>query len=373
MSVLIVLHEATRTGAPRIGGLIAGALKQHRDVRILCLTDGPLLDWLRERVGTENVFVHQYDRPRHQVNFVERLRYANSFLERDPSSIVYVNSMAACEFVFAAKAAGKTAVIHVHEKVEELRKLLAIQLMKLEVLSLSDAVVLAAEDLRQDLADVFGYLPDRVLNFGIAVDADEIDRLAQDGNPAAYSAERIPFSRTDRLAIGMVGHASPRKGTDIFFNAAKSLPQHDFIWVGNWEPTDAPENPIYDQFVATKLPNLFVSGSVSNPYKYISNFDLFFLSSREDPNPVVLAEALILRVPILAFSTTTAVTDFLGRCAILCHGRTNLDDSVRVLKALEPTEVRSDSFRPNARDHRQRFSINDKISGVAELLNSLES
>jgi len=373
VSVLIVLHEAMRTGAPRIGGLIAGALKQHRDVRILCLTGGPMLDWLRERVGAENVHVNESHLPRHKISFVERLNFAKNFLERDPSPIVYVNSLAACEFVVAAKAAGKIAVVHVHEKVEEMRKLLAIQLMKLEVLSLSDAVVLAADDLRQDLVEVFGFLPDRVMNFGIAVDAEEIDRLARDGKPEAQTAAGKQFKRGKRLVVGMVGHASQRKGSDIFFEAAQTLPQHDFVWVGNWSAQDAPENTIYSQFANAKLANLFVSGSVSNPYKYISNFDLFFLSSREDPNPVVLAEALILGVPILAFSKTTAVTDFLARCAIVCHGRANLDDSVRVLKALDVSEVRSDAFRPDGKEFRQRFHVADKIGGVVELLDSLQA
>jgi glycosyltransferase involved in cell wall biosynthesis len=371
VSVLIVLHEAARTGAPRIGGLIAGALKQHRDVRILCLTGGAMLDWLRERVGAENIQTIETDRPRHKVPFAERLNFAKSFLEQDPSQIVYVNSLAACEFVIAAKATGKVAVVHVHEKVEEMRKLLAIQLLKLEVLSLSDAVVLAAEDLRGDLAEVFGFLPERVINFGIAVDADEIDRLAHNGKPEAKTANGKRFKRTERLVVGMVGHASQRKGSDMFFEAARSLPLHDFIWVGNWNLDDAPENTIYPKFVDAKLANLFVSGGVNNPYKYISNFDLFFLSSREDPNPVVLAESLILGVPILAFSKTTAVTDFLARCAIVCHGHTNVEDSVRVLKALQASEVRSDAFRPNAAEYRQRFNVADKIGNIVELLDSL--
>lgn len=372
MSVLIVLHEATRTGAPKIGGLIAGALKQHREVKILSLTDGPLLDWLRERVGEENVDVHQYDKPRHQVSFTERLDFAKSYLERDPNPIVYVNSLAACEFVFAAKAAGKFAVLHVHEKKEEMRKLLAIQLMKLEVLAVSDAVVLAADNLREDLVDVFGFLPEQIMNFGIAVDAEEVERLARDGVPEAETAAGKKFKRSERLVVGMVGHASQRKGSDIFFEAAKSLPQHDFIWIGNWSADDAPENTVYSDFVNDKLPNLSVSGGVSNPYKYIANFDLFFLSSREDPNPVVLAEALILGVPILAFSKTTAVTDFLGRSAIVCHGHTNLADSVRVLKALDKAEVRSDAFKPNVAEHRRRFSVTDKVADLVDLLDSLQ-
>ena len=372
MSVLIVLHEAARTGAPRIGGLIAGALKHHRQVRILCLTGGAMLDWLRERVGAENVHVVETDQPRHKVSFAERLSFAKEFLEQEPSPIVYVNSLAACEFVVAAKAAGKTAIVHVHEKVAEMRKLLALQLMKLEVLSLSDAVVLAADDLRQDLVEVFGFLPDRVMNFGIAVDASEIDRLAREGKPEAQTADGKSFKRGDRLAVGMVGHASQRKGSDIFFEAAQSLPQHDFIWVGNWNKDDAPENTVFSNFEQTKLPNLFASGGVNNPYTYISNFDLFFLSSREDPNPVVLAESLILRVPILAFSKTTAVTDFLGRCAILCHGHSNVPDAVRILGALDNAEVRSDAFRPNAAEFRQRFDVARKIDGIVELLDSFQ-
>jgi glycosyltransferase involved in cell wall biosynthesis len=373
VSVLIILHEAARTGAPRIGGLIAGALRHHRDVRILCLTGGAMLEWLRERVGPENFHAIETDLPRHKVPFAERLSFAKSFLEKDPSPIVYVNSLAASEFVIAAKATGKIAVVHVHEKVEEMRKLLALQLMKLEVLSLSDAVVLAAEDLRQDLVEVFGFLPERIMNFGIAVDADEIDRLAKAGEPEAKTAAGEQFARTERLVIGMIGHASQRKGSDIFFEAAQRLPQHDFIWVGNWQAEDAPENTAFSKFIEAKLPNLFVSGGVGNPYKYISNFDLFFLSSREDPNPVVLAESLILRVPVLAFSKTTAVTDFLGRCAIICHGHSNADDAVRVLTALDGSEVRSEAFRPNAMEFRQRFHVAEKVASIVELLDSLQA
>ena len=108
MSVLIVLHEAMRTGAPRIGGLIAGALKHHREVRILCLTGGPMLDWLRERVGAENVHVVETDLPRHKISFAERLDFAKEFLEQEPSSIIYVNSLAACEFVVAAKVPARS-------------------------------------------------------------------------------------------------------------------------------------------------------------------------------------------------------------------------------------------------------------------------
>ena len=373
MSVLIVLHEASRTGAPKIGGLIAGALSQHRNVRILCLEGGPLVDWLKQCVGPENVLVQDFERNRNHINFNERVTMASAVLADESSPIVYVNSLSASEFVVAAKIKGKFAVLHVHEQLEEMHKLLAHQLTKLEILSMCDAVVLAAESLTQALVEVFGFLPERVVNFGIAVDAAEIERLAQDGQPDARTATGETFERNGRLVIGMVGHASQRKGSDIFFTAAQGVPRHDFIWVGNWAPNDAPENTAHSQFVDAKLPNFFVSGGVNNPYKYISNFDLFFLSSREDPNPVVLAESLILRVPILAFSKTTAVTDFLGRCAVLCHGHSNAEDAIRVLRLLNEEDVRSDTFRPNASELRKHFNVADRIPNIVRLLDSLQA
>jgi glycosyltransferase involved in cell wall biosynthesis len=371
LSCIIVLHEATRTGAPRIGGLIAGALRKYRNVHIVCLSDGPLLQWLRERVGSENVHVHRFDRARHHISFDERVRTATSILEQYASPFVYVNSLASSEFIVAAKAVGKFVVLHVHDKVGEMKNLLAAQLMKLEVLTLCDAVVLAAEELERDIVQVFGFIPDRLINFGIAVDVDEIVSMARESELIATTATGVPFKSTNRMIVGMVGHASKRKGVDVFFEAARALPQHDFVCVGNWELSDAPENIVHELFLESQLPNLYISGNTNNPYKYISSFDLFFLSSREDPNPVVVAEALVLRVPILAFSNVTAVTNFLGRSAILCHGHTNIDDAVRVLRALDKSQARSHLFRPNVEESLRSFDIVEKIIKINDLLDSL--
>ena len=169
----------------------------------------------------------------------------------------------------------------------------------------------------------------------------------------------------------MCGVASPRKGSDMFFELAARLPQHDFVWIGSWTPNEAPENPVYEEFLKAQLPNLYVSGGVDNPYKFIKRLDLFFLSSREDPNPLVLAEALLLNTPILAFSATTAVGDFLGRTAILCHGATNIPDAERVMKAIDLKELRSPGFRNLAAAHRARFDMDAKAEELVTFLNSL--
>ena len=371
MSVTIVMHEASRTGAPRIGGLIAIALRKESKSRVLCLDGGPLLPWLEERLGAGNVESFDLGNFRNHTPFADRVRDATAVLEKDPGEIVYVNSLSASEYVVAAKRLGKRVVLHVHEKAAEMAHLLGHQLTKIEVLPLCDGVVLAAEEIARDLVEVFHHLPEHVLDFGIAVDAEEIALAARQGEAEARNAAGEPIRWGKQLAIGMCGHASRRKGCDIFYEAAAAAPPHDFVWVGNWGPPDTPENTVYERFLEERLPNLYVSGLAANPYQYISRFDLFFLSSREDPNPVVLAEALLLGVPILAFSRTTAVADFLGRSAILCHGAANTEDAARVLNALDPDEIRSEEFRRLTDGFRARFDIAQKIGGLSEFLANL--
>jgi len=368
MTALVVLHEASRTGAPRVGGLIASALQRYFDVRVVCLNDGPLIGWLKERVGAENVTVIDYQNARHRTPFGDRIRTAREVVDATPYEFVYVNSTAASEFVIGSKLAGRKTILNVHEKASELRRLLQIDLAKIEVLSYCDGIVLAANDLRIDLADVFGFVPERCLSFGIAVDAREIETLAQDTDAPARNAAGDLIDWGKRLAIGMCGQASPRKGCDMFFEVAAALPEHDFVWIGGWTREEAPENIILDAFARQKLPNLYVSHGVDNPYKYIGRLDLFYLSSREDPNPLVLAEALLLGVPLFCFSKTTAVTDFLGRNAIMCHGATNVGDSVRVLCALDPAEIRSAEFRRLTENSRSRFDISQKIASLVEFI-----
>lgn len=368
MRVDLVLHEASRTGAPRVGGLIAAALGKRFEVRVLCLGDGPLIGWLRDRLGADRVSLLDFGDPRHRTPFTQRVQLAAAAMAETRPDLLYVNSIAASEFVFAGAASGIATVVNIHENAEMIRRLMEIDLTKREVLSICDGVILAAADQRRDLAEVFGFVPERTLDFGIAVDREEIARLAVDGEAVARNAAGDQLRWGERLCIGMCGHASRRKGADIFFEAAAAVPHCDFLWVGNWDRHDAPENPAGERFLSERLPNLYVTGGVDNPYQYFRRLDLLFLSSRDEANPVIIAEVMALGVPVLAFSRTTAVADFLGRSGILCYSEPNLEDAVRVLQGLDATVVRSDDFRSVAADMQSHYDIVDKTPGLVQFL-----
>ena len=371
MSITVIIHEATRTGAPRIGGLIVRELGRKEPVDAIVLKDGPLEDWIVECAEGAPVTVFRNDEFFWRVPFETRLKAAKTALLESDSDIVYVNSLAASIFVFAAKALGRKVILHVHEKAADMVNLLRHDIVKMDAVNLADGVILAAEDQADDIREVFKTDAGGFRNFGIAVDFDAVRAAAREPSTPAQNARGEAFVRRDRLVVGMCGHASLRKGVDTFYSTAKALPECDFLWIGGWGPEETADNAIFDAFVEDRLPNVYVSGSVANPYPYMGAFDIFFLSSREDPNPVVLAEAMTLDVPLLCFSETTGVTDRLGRSAILCYGSPNVEDAARVIKTFTPEKARSPEFRGLADMFLPAFDLREKMVMVSEMIAEL--
>jgi glycosyltransferase involved in cell wall biosynthesis len=368
MAILLALHEASRTGAPRIGALIARELARDELVTAVVMKDGPLTPWLAEVLGPENLLVCRGDEFAFRKPFERRLEIAEEILAEEGADLVYANSLAASVFTLAAAKQKRKSILHVHEKSADMLNLLAHDVTKLETILAADAIVLAAREIGDDIAEVFRTRPREVLNFGIAVDVEAVRAAARDIAPAPLDARGAGFERGERLVVGMCGHASPRKGADIFLETAAAVPQCDFIWIGGWGPEETPDNDAYPAFVKRGLPNLFVTGAVDNPYPYMQQLDLFFLSSREDPNPVVIAEALVLGVPILCFSRSTAIADRLGRCAIVCYGLPNPEDAARVFGVCDPQRLRSASFRGASESFVAEYDLMAKMRNIRELV-----
>src|SRR6185437_13939399 len=237
-----------------------------------------------------------------------------------------------------------------------------------EVLRAADAVVLAADDIRHDLAEVFHAAPAEMTTFGVAVEVEAIRNAAQEPAASPLNARGEAFARGERMIVGMCGHASFRKGVDIFLETAAAAPEADFIWVGAWRPQESIENIAYADFTARALPNLYVTGPVDNPYPFIAAMDLFFLSSREDPNPLVVGEALALGVPILSFSATTAIADRLGRCGVLCYGKPNAVDAVRLVRASTAEALRRPGFRGAGEAYVADYDLAAKMADITGLI-----
>ena len=117
---------------------------------------------------------------------------------------------------------------------------------------------------------------------------------------------------TNAFLVGGMGTVDLRKGVDIFLQVAENLKYvRDiyFLWVGGQE-----DEIDYKIFQIDKdklgLEKIIFQPSVSNPLDYMDAFDTFFVSSREDPYPLVVLEAAILSKPIICFDKAGGAKDF---------------------------------------------------------------
>lgn len=100
---------------------------------------------------------------------------------------------------------------------------------------------------------------------------------------------QAPSKVGDRLTVGMCGWISERKGFELFQYVAEQRPDIDFIWIGGQEH-DA---------MGYKRENLKIVPFTTNPYEHFCLLDHFFLTSKQDPCPLVLLEALYLNLKII--------------------------------------------------------------------------
>jgi glycosyltransferase involved in cell wall biosynthesis len=121
-----------------------------------------------------------------------------------------------------------------------------------------------------------------------------------------------------RLVIG-VGYADLRKGIDRFTATAIAMcRQHDdmaFVWVGapsgeatSWHMPDVDRAGLSDR--------IRITGHVDDVERYYAAADVFFLTSREDPFPSVVMEALAMGLPAVGYAGCGGCDEMIAR-----HGR----------------------------------------------------
>jgi glycosyltransferase involved in cell wall biosynthesis len=135
---------------------------------------------------------------------------------------------------------------------------------------------------------------------------------------SAADAQRVRrelgVGESEKLVLG-VGFGDLRKGFDLFIQTWRILreqhPGIQFAWVGRLDPQLAAwlESEIAD---ATETGTFHVVDFTEQIGAYYSAADAFVLTSREDPYPTVVLEALGAGVPVAAFDRTGGIPEMLS-------------------------------------------------------------
>ena len=321
---MFVSHEASRTGAPRIGVDLLEALGGLPVERVTVLRwPGPLGDELArasdhfrmEPLRRLRVVLRRFRASRPLAIRLEE-RVAARVLRRVDPDLVYLNTVISACYARPALEQGRQVLLHVHELEPLASRTLA--RYQLGGLYARMRLVACSESVRENLARITGVPPDRIEMLPSLVNAERVRRLAEEGAQARPYVGSSP-QETRSVRVGACGTADRRKGFDLWLAAAakvgRSCPEIParFTWIGRHGDPFAETSLRAAGEIAARVE---LTGEVSNPDPLLGSLDLLVLASREDPFPLVVLEAMCLGVPVVAFRVG-GVPDQLGDAGVL--------------------------------------------------------
>lgn len=169
------------------------------------------------------------------------------------------------------------------------------------ILPTFDKIVAVSDNVKKCFNDIY-HLDDKVIVIYNVVNGEKIIELSKE--------ESNVLLDSNELNLVSVGRLHEMKGYDRLIDTIYKL-KGDGIF-DNVKLRIYGDGPLFEtlnqKISDLELTNdIFLMGSVMNPYKYIKNSDLFILSSIYEPFGLVIVESLTLGVPVLA--TLNSATD----------------------------------------------------------------
>lgn len=183
----------------------------------------------------------------------------------------------------------------------------------------------------------------------------------------------LQIPNNTQIVLG-VGYADHRKGIDLFVKAgiatSKKNPNVRWVWIGHWEPLM--KTKVEAELRKNKeLKDVFIFPGLQNETElFYAGADLLALTSREDPFPSVVLEALDFKLPVIGFDGAGGFNSLLREgCGKIVQKEDYLALADAVLNLLNnPNEI--DILGKRGKEIiNDRFSFRHYIFDLLELLN----
>ncbi|MGQ0672770.1 MAG: glycosyltransferase [Hyphomicrobium sp.] len=296
---LFITHDLSLTGAPRLLVDTYKALRREGDL-LIAKRGGPLGGEL-----TSGGFQFHISDTSHElsVTYKSALAYAREIIDQRRPSIVYANTVASIEWVVAASEAGIPSILHVHELDAVRNEFSAIGHYSIDRHRLASLTLCASDRIEEQLRHQ-GLPADQLKAIGVAIDVGHVlskvdDRTSEHDD---YFALRHSGFGEGRRRHCMVGSACYRKGIDIFLETAVRMQDRDFIWIGGQSQEAFMTG--FRSRIAKAPSNFYCTGWLINPFPILADCESLILTAREDPNPLVVYEALVLGKKVVCFADT---------------------------------------------------------------------
>ncbi|WP_170426149.1 rhamnan synthesis F family protein [Ruegeria arenilitoris] len=317
-NVLVISHQASRSGAPILTWNVASELSSRYNVTTLCLTGGELISDFREvseKVIDANL---QSTKATDYTVLLKRLCKEREF------AFAIVNSVQSHALLKGLHECGVPSVALLHEFASYTEKKTAFS----EVVQWADETVFSTRLTLENALELDQGLLDLTPNVAVLPQGRcKVPNAARDDNAVgverSYLRELIRPSgeQTERFVVLGAGTVEVRKGVDLFLETATRVLQSSdsgnihFVWIGpGYDPDQDLGYSVYlrDQLRRAGLEErVTMVPSVSEMDVAYEASDVFLVSSRLDPLPNVAIDAMCTGLPVLCFEEASGVSDLL--------------------------------------------------------------
>jgi glycosyltransferase involved in cell wall biosynthesis len=363
---VLFISEATITGAPLLLLNIVKELvkESHLEVAILVKRDGELVSEFKQLAKTYVLKGARY-RNLSPSTFQKLSRFADSLWNRlriypklSSTQVIVSNTVTHGRILQELNFLGAPVICYVHELQNTIeawrpKKDVTISLLK------SDLFVVPSEYIKNSLQKNNNISPAKVRIFDTYIPFEPFNDLQRQKQQAKSEFCRKRGIPEDSFLIVGMGIADRRKGIDLFIQTAskvQKLREHVyFTWIGSFLEKEIKElTQLY--YRNEDSGNVIFTGQIPHSLLNLLPFDLFFLSSREDPYPLVVLEAAALEIPTACFDGSGGTVDFVANgCGFLIKDWSTEEASRSILylsnnrQAL--CEAGSNSFRKFQHQH----------------------
>lgn len=315
--ILAVTHETTLTGAPMNLLHFLTWIREHTDVEThtLVMQDGPLrcrFEQVSEVTLLDNTVVSKALgtvqgglislgssrawKPVAAARLIPQLRHLRGF------DLVYSNSIASAA-VLPYLPPARAAVSHVHELQVALRTWRPPEHVE-ALRTIPDAWIAASGAVKDMLIDEFGLPPERVLLHHEFIDTSSIADRKLPLRVIERHRRELGLPSDAAVVVG-AGTVDWRKGPDLFVQLAAEVRRRtrepvSFIWVGG-ERAGTDFQRVRSEIERTGSDHVHFIGLKPDPLPWFALADVFALTSREDPYPLVCLENAMLGTPIVTY------------------------------------------------------------------------
>lgn len=370
--LLVVSHEASYTGAPILLLHLMHLLKQKKDFefKIIIARGGPLVHAFKELGDVVVLKPSDYSKRNHLQKIIpfitSRLKLLYAIISCASIDFILLNSITNGFSASYLRFCRKPMLVYVHE-LESVRQLFRVSFDLVPVLKYADLFLCPSNAVREFVASIKPDAKFAPLNYYF---------------PTPVKVAKLDVIDADEKVIRIcgVGIASPRKGTDLFIEVAAHVCKANhlihFDWIGGFASDDL-ENEYKAKVTYMGLSNAltFRSQLTPNYAKLLyADYDLLFLSSREDPYPLVVLEAAQMSKPSLVFDGCGGITDFTDTQTGYVAKKLDIEDAANIILGLDKQSLNEKGknafLRVQALHLDQNLILNQFDHALAELTNA---